>query len=793
MVMEENIALVKNVNFELDQYLQSLFHEVQSRVYADGTGVFKEDKFTEYMMEQLEEAGETEGMVVCNYVKPNERGNVEFKINGYAIHENYETLDLFITHYRDTAGLYNLKKTEFEDAVKFITRFANACIKGYLDEIDPSHTAWGLARVISENHREFDRINIFVLSNGSIGHEPPLNFRLKGLDDLRIIFHVWDAERFYRLSQSRDNREPIQITFSDIYHEGVPCLKMPVKNDVYECYLAIVPGKILSILYDNYSTRLLESNVRAFLQQNGTTNKGIRDTIRGDKPYMFLPYNNGLAVTAAEVTTELVDGQLLLTRINDFQIVNGGQTTASLFHTQKKYKLSLSEIYVQMKLTVIRDHDLKNHEVPNISRFSNTQNRVSDLDHSSNHPFLQRIEQLSRTTYASHPGDHNKQTIWFFERVKGQYRELFNKESTKTRQDAFKIKYPLNQKFVKSEMGKYLNTWRQLPYFVSLGAEKNYPKFMLSVEKDFSKKMPGRLYFRDLVATGILFKKAEELFGRKGKEPVGDTNIRSFVVTYSLSLLSYLTESRIDLGKIWDLQDVPDGLQQEILGLLRFVYNYLDSSKESLVSEFARKKSTWDDLLLSNYNLNMANLEGLVLSPQEYISVYSEETDRALEAEHYRQTERITGMGLAFWDGLSIWLLQRGDFTEVQKNFVVNIRSKLFRMGILSETEIKKGLEILVQLESLDIPEGFITGLSKHAEEVPVNTSEIFSRISAVSASDWQKVIELGQQTNTVSFNEVSILRTVIRMLGKGEQIDLKRLSIVNDCLDRLRKYGLKH
>src|SRR5690606_11573189 len=98
--------------------------------------------------------------------------------------------------------------------------------------------------------------------------------------------------------------------------------------------------------------------------------------------------------------------------------------------------------------------------VPYISRFANSQNKVSELDLTSNNPILQRLEELSRTTYAIDPEDSNKQTIWFFERVKGQYREALNKEPTLSKQNAFKLKYPRNQVILKSQIAKYLNIWK---------------------------------------------------------------------------------------------------------------------------------------------------------------------------------------------------------------------------------------------------------------------------------------------------------------------------------------------
>jgi len=790
--MEENIKIVKSNNFELEQYLHEVFHEIQSRVYSDSQGVLKEDKFTEYMLDQLSEAGETEGMVVCNYSKPNERGNIDFKINGYAIRDGFETLDLFITHYRDINDLYNVKKTEFEDLIRYSTKFLNASIKGYLDEIDPSHTAWALAKMIRDHEKTFDRVNIFFLSNGNISHDPPVSSRLKGLEDVHIIFHVWDIERFHRLSQSKDNREPIEITFSEIFDESVPCLKMPVDNEVYECYLAILPGKILSILYDNYSTRLLESNVRAFLQQTGSVNKGIRDTIRGNKPYMFLPYNNGLAVTASEVRTDLKDGQLILKSVKDFQIVNGGQTTASLFHTEKRYKASLSQIYVQMKLTVIKDPEMKNREVPNISKFANSQNKVSDLDLSSNHIFLQKIEQLSRTTFAIDPENHNKQTIWFFERVKGQYKELYNKEPNKNKQDAFKIRYPANQKFVKSEIGKFLNTWNQQPYYVSLGAEKNYPKFMEAIEKEPSKKVYGKIYYQDLIANAILFKKAEELYGRKGKDPIGDTNIRSFIVTYSLALLSHLTHKSINLDRIWNEQSINDAFQIEIIRLLKHVYNYLTTSQESLISEFAKKKYCWEDLIKKEFNLNTENLKEYILSAEEIKTRYSEDTDEIKVTEHYLQTEKISQLGLAFWDGLSQWMISRDDFTTIQKNFTSNIKSKIFRMGVLSEVEIKQGLQILQQFDSFDIEYEKIAAISGYKDIKTADVAGIYNRLIKLNPDDWARIIDIGEQTQVLSFNEISVVRSVIQKLKQKEQIDIKRLTVVNECLDKVKKYGLK-
>jgi hypothetical protein len=60
---------------------------------------------------------------------------------------------------------------------------------------------------------------------------------------------------------------------------------------------------------------------------------------------MFLAFNNGLAATAEEIEIGMSEnGGFVVKSVNDFQIVNGGQTTASIYHTLKKDKAEISGI-----------------------------------------------------------------------------------------------------------------------------------------------------------------------------------------------------------------------------------------------------------------------------------------------------------------------------------------------------------------------------------------------------------------------------------------------------------------
>jgi hypothetical protein len=463
----------------LQNYIDELKSNVASMVYSDGDGVSFEDKFTEYCIEVFESIGKSEGARVLSYIHPNSQGGIDWKINGYCLKdlykdENnktyYETLDLFIANFKVESYEYNISKDDYTKSLNQIKRFINSALKRHIDYIDKAHTELNeLIKIIGKQGKDFDRINIYFLINGFSNHA-----REKiEINDIDIFVHTWDVSRLFKISESNSIHEPIEIDFENLIEDvkGLQCIKVPDIDELYECYLAIVPGEILARLYKDYSNELLESNVRAFLGQAGKYNKGIRDTIR-TKPQMFLPYNNGITATAESVEIKNIDNKLVINKLNDFQIVNGGQTTASLFHTQKKFKdTDLSKIFVQMKLTVIKDKEQKNIEVPNIARFANSQNKVSELDLSSNNPFFIQIENLSRKKYVINPDNKNQSFLWFFERTNGQYRETLNKK-TPQQQKQFKEQNPTNLKFVKSDIAKYINIWELEPHIVSLGSQK---------------------------------------------------------------------------------------------------------------------------------------------------------------------------------------------------------------------------------------------------------------------------------------------------------------------------------
>ena len=96
----------------------------------------------------------------------------------------------------------------------------------------------------------------------------------------------------------------------------------------------------------------------------------------------------------------------------------------------------------------------------------------------------------------------------------------------------------------------------------------------------------------------------------------------------------------------------------------------------------------------------------------------------------------------------------------------------------------------MLKNESIDFDS--IVKLSKLEERDLIDPISIYNRLKLVENDTWKKVIALGEQTGKLSFKEISIIKTVITRIKKQENIDLRRLQIVNDALDKVKKFGIK-
>lgn len=218
-----------------------------------------------------------------------------------------------------------------------------------------------------------------------------------------------------------------------------------------------------------------------------------------------------------------------------------------------------------------------------ISRYANTQNKVNEADFSANHPYHVELERLSRTVWA--PGE---QSHWFYERARGQYQVAKARQGTTPAQRRrFQETTPPSQKFTKTDLAKYVNSWDQLPHLVSRGAQKNFVPFMGSIEKKGAEWLPDTDYYRKLVGMAIIFKSAERA-ARKLAFPA----YRANAITYAMAYLAYRTLGRIDLMAVWNAQRVSETVEAAIEQWMPAIYDtILESAGERNITEWLRERT----------------------------------------------------------------------------------------------------------------------------------------------------------------------------------------------------------
>lgn len=612
----------------MDQDVEEFFHDFRqgTLAHAEASSTYQLEAFMEAVSSELIETGFVEGFEHCHY-----RALRGIRVDGYWFNDE-GALDVFVADFECRQDLATLTQSEVEAAFKRAINFVEASLRGAL-EPDITTPEYGLVQEISARKAGLRQVNFFLTS------ERVLSDRFQGVPDATIggvpaTFHIWDMARFQRQSSSRGRKEPLDIDFIEMFGDGISCLPANLGSDSYQSYLIVMPATILAQLYDTFSARLLEQNVRTFLQARAKVNQGIRTTILRE-PQMFFAYNNGITATAQKVETRVTAGALQVVRITDLQIVNGGQTTASLFHTQRRDNANLSEIFVQMKLSVI-DSEQSETVVPRISEFANTQNRVNAADFFSNHPFHVRMAEFSRRIWAPAPQGAQRETKWFYERARGQYADEQAKLS-RGEQRRFKAEYPKPQMFTKTDLAKFENVWDDHPKWVNLGAQKNFARYAVRIGDEWSKSAAGfsQLYYQRLIARAILFRRAEKLVSEQRWYNGG---YRANIVAYSLAVIGECSRRRRqapDWQRIWNGQSVYQSLDDALAIVAQFVNELISSPPRGIsnISEWCKKDACWDRLLLA-----LPELEQLL--PDEVFDDLESLDAQANKNRHGKQVQR---------------------------------------------------------------------------------------------------------------------------------------------------------
>lgn len=305
------------------------------------------------------------------------------------------------------------KREAYRQQFQLLRGFLHRALGGVHVEMEESSDGFRAAQQIHGARESLATVRLFLLTDGVVRS---LELEEEPFEDLEVRYVVWDLEKLSRLRVG--DREVIELDFANDYDGAIPCLQTAAATGEYRTFLAYLPAPLLARIYGEHGQRLLERNVRAFLQAKRKVNRGLQKTLK-EEPHRFLAYNNGLCCTAAEVRVQAGgDGHARLEWVRDFQIVNGGQTTASIFHALKKEKLDVRQVVVQMKLTVLKKPEDVPEIVPLISRFANSQNKVNAADFAANGLFHQTLEKLSREAWAPAASGLERGTHWYYERAR---------------------------------------------------------------------------------------------------------------------------------------------------------------------------------------------------------------------------------------------------------------------------------------------------------------------------------------------------------------------------------------
>ena len=648
----------------MNQTTLEFFHDFRQDLLAGAEAnlSFQLSEFMNVVTNELVDTGFIDGFEFCHY-----RAQRGIRVDGYWF-DDEGSLDLFIADFECRNELGSLTKTDVDTAFRRVTKFFEACIDKHLYRgLEETSPEYGLAREIQDRGSQIRRVNFFLIS------ERALSDRIQSIDNsnlngINTEFHVWDVSRLQRQRSSKGHKEILNIDFPELIGSGVSCLPAHLGSGAYQAYLVVMPADVLSDLYEKYGSRLLEQNVRCFLQARGKINKGIRTTILNE-PKMFFAYNNGITATAQEVGVRKTENGLEIVSIKDLQIVNGGQTTASLFHTHRKDKVSLEHIFVQMKLSVISESESES-VVPRISEYANTQNRVNAADFFSNHPFHIRIEEFSRRIWAPTQVGALRETKWFYERARGQYADAQSK-LTLGEKKRFQAEYPKPQMFSKTDLAKFENVWDEKPTFVNLGAQKNFAQYAKRIGQEWDKSPDAfnEFYYKRAIARAILFRKTEKLVSAQRWYNGG---YRANIVAYTLALLSFYCDKKeisVDFMKLWELQSIPKFFQQALEVTAKLVNDDIINPEAGIsnVTEWCKKELCWLRLQIKVGELDL-------ILPNEFKASLVSKSKLVEEKKAARQTQKIdngieaqkTVMSISGpkWQGLLQTAKKKGLLTE---------------------------------------------------------------------------------------------------------------------------------
>ncbi len=578
---------------DLQSYYTDLMNELDHSSTTQGN--YKELLFIEKILPYIEEQGVVDDLELYHFYKPGSRYG---RIDGLGFNGDFNDLDLdqlelviLINDFVHDDNIKSLTNSRIEQLKKAGINFFNSALKkDFIESLEESSDGYRAAQEIFQKYKRIESIKLIILTNAQISSRVADKKEIDEEVDIPLKLDIWDIKRIYDLESSQTKSEAIEIDLSE-WGGPIPSLQA-TESDELTSYLCVVNGQTIADLYDEYGARLLEANVRSFLQFRGKINKGIRKTIKTEPEYFF-SYNNGLTATASDV--EYDKSKQVITKINNLQIVNGGQTTASLLLTQKKDKADLSKIQVQLKLNVVSD--AKSDElISNISRFANSQNAIKDSDFFSNHPFHRTLEKLSRQILAPTSKERIKPTRWYYERARGSYLNAQSK-LTDAGKKVFKSEHPKEQLIIKTDLAKIYLIFDKRPHDAIKGAQIAFNGFAQLIEKiwDNNPETINEYFFKELVAKFVIWQACKKAVYKR-EEFVGNT--KATLTAYTIYILQALMDKQdleFNYPKVWQEQAVNDFYYDQFIETsikINALLNQLSEQTGKAVLSMAKSKET---------------------------------------------------------------------------------------------------------------------------------------------------------------------------------------------------------
>ena len=571
------------------QFNEELIEEV--REYRENEKCSTEDAFTSVFSSYVIDAGESflNNCNVLSYRKEYEKA----KINAYVYDEYFQTLTLVVSVFENRTEISKMGKVDINRNVKQATKFYRMCKSGYFNNLEETDPGYIIAEYINDYERGIENIRVLLLTNKETVPEIPESIKI---DKIAVKFDVWDLERICQSLYQNKSHEDLVIRFQNKYNNPLKMIKVKQETNVYDCYIGVISGQCLAEIYRDEGQKLIEKNVRSFLQATGKINQGIKKTLI-EEPEMFMTYNNGISTTAKSIVIDEEksdDDFVVIKEIVDWQIVNGGQTTASI-HNALQTGVDISQVNVQIKLTVIREQSKTEKMVGFISKYANSQNKINMSDFSANDPYHIEMARLSEKIYV--PSENGKSTLrWYYERARGQYMVDVNRQPTPAAKKKFKEVSPKSMCISKTIAAKCMMAWMRYPNVVSKGLETNFIEFSAMI-KNGEVPEPSQESYISMISKVILFKECDKLVT---KQNFG--GYKAQINYYVIALLAEFHSNEVDDLDIWKRQSISPELSIRIEKLILKVWNHFMNPEVVgiNITQWCKKEDCWK-LLKTRY------------------------------------------------------------------------------------------------------------------------------------------------------------------------------------------------